>query len=211
MAKCDFSSMKDFAKRLNAAANGEQKQKFYEDCCKELAARFLAKVIKRTPVGQGKFEVAGDGAKNTYTWRQELDKKGETVYKARRSKKADKLKLKRLTNGGTLWRGWTAKTEEEAKSGSTPNTMSYLTGLKVQQVGREYRLTITNPVRYASYVEFGHRQTPGRFVPVLGKRLKNGWVKGQFMMTISEKELAEEASGILSKKLDIFLREVMGK
>ena len=197
MARYDFSALQDFAKRLDAAANGEQKQKFYEDCCKELAARFLAKVIKRTPVGKGQFEVAHDSS--------------GTVQKYKRGKNKGQTKLKRLTNGGTLRRGWTAKTEEEAKSGSTPNTMSYLTSLKVQQIGREYRLTITNPVKYATYVEYGHRQTPGRFVPVLGKRLKNGWVKGQFMMTISRDELVAEAPAILAKKLDAFLQEVLGK
>ena len=211
MARYDFSALQDFAKRLDAAANGDQKQKFYEDCCKELAARFLAKVIKRTPVGQGKFEVAGDDAKNTYTWRPELNKKGAMVYKARRSKKADKLKLKRLTNGGALRRGWTAKTEEEAQSGNTPNPMSYLTTLKVKRIGENYRLTITNPVKYGTYVEYGHRQEIGKFIPVLGKRLKNGWVKGQFMMTISRDELVAEAPAILAKKLDAFLQEVLGK
>ena len=29
-------------------------------------------------------------------------------------------------------------------------------------------------MEYASYVEYGHRQEPGRYVPALGKRLKNG-------------------------------------
>ena len=198
MAKYDFSAMKDFAKRLDAVANGAQKQQFYEDCCKELAARFLANVIKRTPVGKGQFEVV-------------LDSSG-TAQKHKRGKNKGQVKLKRLTNGGALRRGWTAKTESEAAGGSGgPDTVAYLNSVKVNHVGNEYRITITNVMSYASYVEFGHRQTPGRFVPVLGKRLKNGWVKGQFMMTISEKELAEEASGILSKKLDIFLREVMGK
>lgn len=32
-------------------------------------------------------------------------------------------------------------------------------------------------VYYASFVEFGHRQTPGRFVPVLGRRLKASFVR----------------------------------
>ena len=58
-------------------------------------------------------------------------------------------------------------------------------------------------------MEYGHRQTPGRFIPVLGKKTKAGWVKGQFMMTISGKELADEAPGILAKKLEAFLRGVM--
>ena len=31
-------------------------------------------------------------------------------------------------------------------------------------------------VEYAQYVEYGHRQEPGRFVPVLKKRLVEDWV-----------------------------------
>jgi hypothetical protein len=192
--RSDFSSLKDFAKRLNVAANGQQKQQFYEDCCKELTARFLAKVIKRTPVGKGQFEVERDGTGNP--------------VKHQRGVKKGQVKLKRLTNGGTLRRGWTAKTENEALSGNTPNTMSFVAGLKVQRSGKEYTITIINPVSYASYIEYGHRQTPGRFIPVLGKKTKAAWVKGQFMMTISEKELVVEAPRILDRKLDAYLRSV---
>ena len=31
-------------------------------------------------------------------------------------------------------------------------------------------------VEYAPYLELGHRQQPGRFVPAIGKRLKASWV-----------------------------------
>jgi hypothetical protein len=63
-------------------------------------------------------------------------------------------------------------------------------------------------VKYASYVEFGHRQTPGRYVPALGKRLKEGWVDGQYFLTLSEEELERIAPSMLQAKLDKFLREV---
>ena len=48
MAKCDTRQLQALAKRLERAASAEQRQAFYEECCRELAARFLAKVIKRT-------------------------------------------------------------------------------------------------------------------------------------------------------------------
>ena len=196
MAKCDTKQLQALAQRLERAASAERRQAFHEECCRELAARFLAKVIKRTPVGKGQFEVERG--------------KNDIPMKYKRGKKQGQVKLKRLTNGGTLRRGWTASTEAEAAGGSgSPNAAAYVTGIKVQRAGREYRITITNPVKYASYVEYGHRQTPGRFIPVLGKKTKAGWVKGQFMMTISGKELADEAPGILTKKLDTFLRGVM--
>ena len=59
-----------------------------------------------------------------------------------------------------------------------------------------------------AYVEYGHRQTPGRFVPVLGKKLKKSWVRGQFMMTKSAMELQQEAPAVLQRELAKYIREV---
>lgn len=181
--KSDFSQMKLFQKRLELAAR-EQKQQFFEDCARELAARFLAKVIKRTPVGKGAFEPE---VKNGV------------------------MKQQRVASGGTLRRGWTAKTEAEATGGSGggENPLKYAESLKVEKIGSGYQITIINPVSYASYVEYGHRQTPGRFVPAIGKQLVKGWVPGQFMMTISEKELQTAAPGVLKKKFREFLQGVL--
>ncbi len=74
--------------------------------------------------------------------------------------------------------------------------------------GGEFRITVYNPLRYASYVEYGHRQTAGRFVPQIGKRLKAGWVEGQFMLKISEEEVQSIAPGLLEKKLNEELRRI---
>lgn len=43
----------------------------------------------------------------------------------------------------------------------------------------EYRIYIGTNVEYAPYVEMGHKQQVGRFVPKLGKRLKAQSVKAQ--------------------------------
>lgn len=92
--------------------------------------------------------------------------------------------------GGTLRRGWTVG--------------------NIQHVGDMYKIEIVNPVEYASYVEYGHRQEPGRFVPAIGKRLKESWVEGKFMMTIAEQEIDSIAPRILEKKLKKMLGEVIG-
>lgn len=60
-----------------------------------------------------------------------------------------------------------------------------------------------------AYVEYGHRQTPGRYVPALGKRLKKGWVRGHFMLTISEQEIQSIAPQILEEKIKEFLAGCM--
>ncbi len=90
---------------------------------------------------------------------------------------------------GNLRRGWTAT--------------------EVRKVDGGYQIEVINPAEYASYVEFGHRQTPGRYVPAIGKRLKANWVKGRFMLTISEQELETMAPQILEKKLQKFLEGVV--
>ena len=40
-------------------------------------------------------------------------------------------------------------------------------------------LLVGTNVEYAPYVELGHHQTPGRFVPKIKKRLKKSWVNGK--------------------------------
>ncbi len=101
--------------------------------------------------------------------------------------------------GGTLRRGWTA--------GSVVSPAEYAQSIPVEKNGNQYTITVINPVEYASYVEFGHRQTPGRYVPAIGKRLKNGWVEGQYMLTLSEKDLEKMMPSLLQKKLEKFLKE----
>ena len=43
-------------------------------------------------------------------------------------------------------------------------------------------VTVYNNTEYAAHVEYGHRQTPGRFVPAIGKRLKKSFVPGKKML-----------------------------
>ena len=48
----DFRDLENFRQKLEENLGGNQVDLFIEACAKELAARLLAKVIKRTPVGQ---------------------------------------------------------------------------------------------------------------------------------------------------------------
>lgn len=56
---------------------------------------------------------------------------------------------------------------------------------------------VYNNVNYAEYVEYGHRQNVGQFVPAIGKRLKQPFVKGRYMMTRSLIELNSQVDGIV--------------
>lgn len=77
--------------------------------------------------------------------------------------------------------------------------------------GDHYTVVILNNLKYASYVEYGHRQTPGREVGVIERHLKESWVPGRFMLTISTQELETQAPAILEKKLYKFLKQSMGQ
>lgn len=170
---CDYKQLQKLRDNL-AKLEESDLDKFCRDVSKELAARLLALVIPRTPVGQ---------------------------YPKDSGKK-----------GGTLRRGWTARTEQEAEGGngnpSADEVSSYVAALPVVKTGKEYRIEVINPVHYASYVEFGHRQTPGRYVPAIGKALKEGWVEGQYFLTLSEQDLKSMAPGLIEKKFEKRLREV---
>lgn len=154
-----FSELQKQFDELNKRLEAADVDKFCRIVAKELAARLLAQVIKRTPVG--------DYPKST-------------------GKK-----------GGTLRRGWTAKTEEEAAEGGKGDAVAYANALPITKSGNVYEIEIINPVHYASYVEFGHRTRGG-----------DGWVQGRFMLTLSEKEVQRQSAKVVEAKLQKYLGEV---
>ena len=68
-------------------------------------------------------------------------------------------------------------------------------------------ITLYNVARYAIYVDQRHRQTPGRFVPVIGKKLKASWVKGRFMMTNSVTEINKIRQAVFNKNLAKYMED----
>lgn len=162
--KC--KGLKEFQKKMEQLQDPDV---FAQACARELAARLLRMVIKRTPVGDY----------NTY-W---TDKDGTRLVDSNNKEIVLKQSARK---GGTLRRGWTANKNASAKD--------YADSLKVNHFGDTYVIEIINTTEYASYVEFGHR-TPNH----------KGWVKGQFMMTISEQELQTIAPKILEKRIQNYL------
>lgn len=97
--------------------------------------------------------------------------------------------------GGTLRRGWTARTEQEAASrGGDSNAQAYAQAMPISKQGTTYVVEVINPVHYASYVEFGHRKPGG------------GWKEGKYFLTISEQQLRGRAPAIIEDKLKKLLR-----
>lgn len=112
------------------------------------------------------------------------------------SHKGNKVKGKK---GGTLRRGWTAQKAAGSEGLKTRDAKQYADTLNIHHFGDTYVVEIKNPVEYASYVEYGHR-TPNH----------KGWVKGHFMMTISEQELERIAPKVLENKIRKYFRQMGG-
>ena len=175
----DFEELKKLELQIRRAANADF-DAFCVEMSKELAARFLAKVKKRTlPGKKPKFDKP-----LTYT---------KTVNGRKRKFRTKEGEIRNKYwkgyTGGTLSRGWTIGNITQKPNG--------------------YEIEIINPTEYASYVEFGHRQKPGRFVPQIGKALKKSWAPGKFMMTITEQEIQNMAPALIQKRFEKFLRQVM--
>lgn len=64
---------------------------------------------------------------------------------------------------------------------------------------------VQNTASYASYVNDGHRQRPGRFIPVLGKRLTKSFVKGLYMQEKAEAATRKASDKIMKNALDDYL------
>ena len=160
--KFDKKELEKLQKQLEELEKGKARDKFFEDCAKEMAARLLSLVVHKTPEG---------------------------VYPNDSSRK-----------GGNLRRGWTGGKKMDAEA--------FAKSLEIEKSGNTYTITVADDVPYASYVEYGHRQTPGRYVPAIGKRLKEGYVPGKRMLEISEQELEALAPKILQKKLEAYLKGV---
>lgn len=190
--KVNIRELENFRERIEKSMSGDQIDDFLESCAKELTAKLLARVIHRTPVGQ---KPKLEGAKFAKVEGKSGKKKSFLT--------AEGARLEQHWSGyigGTLRRGWT--------NGQNQSASAYAQSLKVQHIGNSYVVEVVNPVKYASYVEFGHKQRPGRYVPALGKRLKSGWVEGKHMLTISEDEIRADAPRVLENKLKKKLGEV---
>lgn len=145
-------------------------------------------------MASSKIKVQFDGLKEFQKIIEEMEKEKEQLMIDTIKELAGRLLRKVIkrtpSDTGNLRRNWTVS--------------------DVRKNGENYEIEVSNSAEYASYVEFGHRQTPGRFVPAIGKRLKKSWVKGKFMLTISESELQKQAPAVIEKKITEWLKKLGG-
>lgn len=107
---------------------------------------------------------------------------------------------------GYLRRGWTGGQD-------VGNNMSkieeYVKTMPIQKTSLRMTIKVSNPIEYAPYVEHGHVQQPGRYVPKLGKRLKADWVEGRHMLRDSESLIREGAEAFVERKVQKYLKGVI--
>jgi hypothetical protein len=96
--------------------------------------------------------------------------------------------------GGTLRRGWTG-----GKEIGGANPMNHVRALVR---GVECIATITNPVDYGVYVEYGHRTHH--------KDGSTSWTKGKFFLTKARAELQAQMPAVIEARIQEKFKEVFG-
>ena len=205
MGSLNISEFIKFRDNLNKLSNPKVLDKFMRECVAEIAMETLKRTIKLTPVAE--------------TIKILQDVTDDSGNKIRYKKGKDKGKVKQkntvIHTGGTLRRGWIAKSQNEAEAlkNNKPyenEIKEYVYKLRVEKLGQTYIVWLVNIVDYASYVEYGHRQKPGRYVPAIGKRLKKLWVQGRHMLQISMQEVEDRLPQFLDAKLQDYLNQIFG-
>lgn len=137
----------------------------------------------------------------------EFDKYMEKITQEIAKKLHDMLIKNTPVDFGTLQAFWT-----------TPENYSYV----VEKKGDGYEVTLVNKAIYALWVNDGHRQRPGRFIPGYwegkhfrydpnadsGMVLKKPWVKGRFFVekSILQVENSVVIEKIINKQLNRWIR-----
>lgn len=126
--RLDYNELQKLKEEIEKLNDPTQMDQFFTSCAKELAARLLAKVIKRTPTGKYKEGSGTVGGTLRRGWTTEST--GDSNYDTKAAMYSNLF-------GGN---------QKVSKSNMTVN-----------KIGNDYVIEVINPVYYASYVEFGHR------------------------------------------------------
>ena len=178
MAKWGDFDFEDLKKLQKQVEQIEKgREEFCRKCANELAARLLRMVKKRTPVGIYNAKTVEFLAHLPERKVEFNTKSGKHVSFTAKAK-VKKVKFTPKSSG---------KTGGTLRRGWTIG--------EIRHNGDLYEIEIINPIMYAQYVEYGHRTANHK-----------GWVKGKFMLTISEQKIQEIAPALLEKKLNEYLR-----
>lgn len=199
MANVDvsFAGFEALRRQIEGLNSPQEKQACMEECTESLAQVYLAEAIKKTPNGGAKeFEVTEKGyeriqalevgAKGFQKAKSRSHANSPAVKRIKKSRKSEKKQYLVLTASEHMRRSWDAEA--------------------VKKQGGTYSVKVFNSASYASYVNDGHRQRPGRFVPAIGKRLVRPWVPGQHMAELAEQKTRRSSKRLLSRIITAYLK-----
>lgn len=142
----------------------------------------------------------------------ELDRFCRDMAKELAARMLQKAIKRTPVDTGTLRRGWTGGKNNMSAKGNVIGVRGKTgaaAGLTITEKDGNYEIVVSNSVLYASYVEYGHRRKPGIYLPKYGKCTTAGWTPGQFMMSVSARQLESQAPKLIEKKLQAHLRRCL--
>ncbi|NFI33810.1 HK97 gp10 family phage protein [Clostridium botulinum] len=94
------------------------------------------------------------------------------------AKKTELIVLEEMENKATECVA-SIQAETPVKSGALRRSITHD---HPKKIGEEYIVTCGSSIEYAKWVEEGHPQTPGKYVPAIGKKLVKSFVPGKHMI-----------------------------
>ena len=111
--------------------------------------------------------------------------------------KADNIIRKEMIEGATIILSQ-AKAITPVKTGALRRSLTYG---DIKRIGETYNMIIGSSLSYFDYVENGHYQEVGRYVPAIGKKLKKGFVQGKHMISQSVEIYQEEINKNIMRRI----------
>ena len=184
--KLDISQLHAFVKQAATFSKTESRA-MYTEALNTMGAEYLRVAKLNTPVGGGKEFDVREKAYNAIG-AYEVTAKGYKAAKNRnRGGRTKQLKRIMRGKGGKKYRILTTS-EHMRRSWSAGDIVKNSKG---------YALPVYNTASYASFVNDGHRQQSGRFVPAIGRRLVKSWVPGLHMAEKAEASVKRKAKKIM--------------
>ncbi len=118
------------------------------------------------------------------------------------SRGKSKSKKALLAAQRAAWQGYRSGTLKEGWQNASNN-------LQYVKYGNVLSIKTVNPTYYGDYVEHGHRQHKGKFIPAIGKKLVRSYVPGRHFAQESEDMVQSQAESVIVKETEKAIKEAL--
>lgn len=194
--KLDIGGLRKFQEKLRKVSETTKEAMICESL-HLMAAEYLREAKSKTANRGGKeFEVSEKAYSRINAY--EVTDKGYAVAKNRnRGGRTKQLKRIAKSKKGNTYRVLTPSEHMQR---------SWM-ALDIRKKGLKQIIPIVNTASYASFVNDGHRQQKGRFVPAIGKRLTKSFVPGKHITDAAEKKVRSKTGKILQRAYNKYVQE----